>query len=951
MKLTDAAMSRLSGLLGADAVTLGRYRLVRPIASGAFGRVYEAEDIQLGRRVAMKILGSDAADAFVRRFHREASVAAKLRHPGIVIIHEVAMARREDGSPAHYIVMDLYGRTLEDALRNGALDRRERVALLEAVARAVHFAHDHGVVHRDLKPANILLDVGDRPVVTDFGLAREESQLTHLTASGAPVGTPHYMSPEQVAGRLAEIGVRSDVYALGVILYRLVSDRLPFPGAGAGEIYAKILSSEIPPPLDDRDLQTICAKAMARLPALRYASALDFAEELKRWRDGDPISARPETVTARAWRQARRHSLPIAATVAILAAAGAVVVTTRATAARLAQADAAAQIAGAFADLHVESLGTMQKLEDFFHASDPEADPAPLVDEIGRAAGRVSARHPAAKSPRAWFALARFFAHRPEALDELDAACRDAGPDPFPHLLVARARLARYARDAVVASVTDRDDQGSNFGVFQETASMKADRAAARAALDRAIALKALCPAEVLAFAEAAARLGDGEYERAAATFAGLPESAALRAEADTLRGVALARLRRCAEAAEAWERAGARGWFNVLALAAMARLEAGDADRAIADAQEALRRDPASALCWFVIARAHEQVERYEPAIAAFDAALRLEPGLDEAFQGRGHCLIQLAERDADPVRRLERALDDLGEAIRLDPASSDAHRSRAQAYLMLGDHRGARGDDPSEEYARALSDAERAVALAPRSERAVFERGNVLVAIASWEEGQKRDAIPTYARAVEDYTAALRLAPDYALAYANRGNASLLKGSALAAAGRDPTLAFQQAIADCTEAVQRDGALVESLNQRGIARRGLAEWRATQRMDPRPDLAAAVADHDEALRREAGNLRARAQRATAKWMLAHVKAQLGEASRGLFEEALEDAREARRRQPTGEAWAREGDILRALERWPEAVEALEEALKLRDEPGVRKALAEARAKAGEQR
>lgn len=289
---------------------LGGYELLARIGQGGMGVVYRARQRSLDRLVALKLIraGPGARAEDIARFRTEAAAAARLRHPGLVAIHEIGEAGGQ-----HYYSMDLVaGRSLAAALQEGPLASARAARCVRAIAEAIHFAHEHGVLHRDLKPANILLDGEDAPHVADFGLAKLLHADSELTVSGAALGSPNYMPPEQARGQHGAVGPRSDVYALGAILYECLTGRPPFSAATPLETMKLVVDQEpIAPrrlnPALPRDLETLALKCLAKAPADRCASARELAEELDRFLAGQPIRARPAGVAERVVHWCRRH--------------------------------------------------------------------------------------------------------------------------------------------------------------------------------------------------------------------------------------------------------------------------------------------------------------------------------------------------------------------------------------------------------------------------------------------------------------------------------------------------------------------------------------------------------------------------------------------------------------------------------------------------------------------
>lgn len=829
-----------------EAGRFGPYLLGRELGRGGMGRVFAARDPRLDRDVALKVLRGAVGERDLELFRRESRVLAALRHPGIVELYDVGAV---EGQP--YYVMELVdGETLHDAVDWGRLPAREAADAVRQAAEAVAYAHGQGILHRDLKPGNLLRS-GRTVKVTDFGLAKVlQGSAPGVSVTGVSMGTPAYMSPEQARGEWDRVDARTDVWGLGATLYHTLGGRAPFEGASVDTTLQKVLHAD-PAPLRgvDRDLETICLKALDKNPAARYATAREMADDLRRWLAGEPILARRPGAAARVWRWTKRRRTWVAATLV---------------------AGAAAAAAGTWAAREVRDRSWRRgraEARRAFEAGDwaraiYESDQVQRVKpdpEAAAIAERSRARQREEEARR------RIDAR----VGPLDAAIRDTRPYFYIRDIDIRTKLAEVEQALASLEEALKDPEAARVGAGwaalgmgwyfagdsarAETALLRARQLApgdrrvpfylARLYLERSMQVwltrlyeQPLEEAERRSkeFTDAAsaclADLGDGlsEMDRhLAAAYAAMAEGRKEEVLRRCDEGVA--RFGGAIGAEEYWN---LRGYFsnprgqleaytNALEIRpqyawgyymrARSKVDLRDFDGALADYDEALRVNPRLGLAYYQRALWYESRGKLKESLPDFEAAIRWDPHALGPRIRRGHVRLALKEYDA--------AIADFTHAVELDPRSVKALAGRAQAHFLKG------------EYERAQSDYSAIMAHHPESADPWFRRGEIRMHVGDW------------AGARDDFDQTIRRDPRIPEAWYQR------------ALAKSHLADWDGALRDLDGFVRLSPKNIDGWYQRGLLRGRKNDW------------AGAKSDFDEAIRLSPRNANLLRWRAVAKW------------------------------------------------------------------------------------
>ncbi|MCU0685679.1 MAG: serine/threonine protein kinase [Polyangiaceae bacterium] len=867
----------------------GRYELLGLLGRGGMGEVYEARDRRLGRAAALKFIRGADPDRIMRLL-QEARAQARIEHPNVCKVYEVGEAEGRS-----YIAMQLVrGQRLDEAAAEMPLPAKVRA--MREVAEAIHEAHRLGIVHRDLKPSNVLIERTDdgrwHPVVVDFGLAYEVDRAQSLTETGALLGTPAYMAPEQVLGRSAGIDQRSDVYGLGATLYQLLGGAAPFEAESTAGTLLKVLHEE-PAPLRTRvpdlpaELETIALKCLSKEPDRRYPSARALADDLGRFLDGEPILGRRPGLVLRLRRVARKHrAFAVLALLSLLVTLSLGAFGARSwLEARRAQAGAAERARLA------EQLGQQAKEIEWFLRS---AYALPLHD-AGREQQRVRER------------MARIAARRGENEDrggERDGRA-DTDGAALTHYALGRGHLALGEFDAARAEL----ERARALGFTSPELHYALGRALGelyRRALENARRSGGA--------AWVAERQRELEAEYLAPARAALEQSRGLELESPRYLEGLVALYRRdhdaAARAAELaaeeapWTYESQKLAGDVAYARATEQLGRGDYDRARAGLEQAVAFYAQAAEVGRSDARVYEALAEAWQQRAEVDQrqGRPRQEALARALEAAGKAVTAAPTRASGHAQRA-RALQDqykqikfeagagdapalldqwqaaAARAVELDPRDVYAYDTLGYAHFLRGLEHARVGGDPNPAWAEAVTWLTRALELQPNYPWAL----NDLALVFRWRGNHRLehggDPLADYAEAERHLLGAARSDPNYLFAYRNLSELYADVAVYDLLHGVDPDAEVRKALAAGQRALELDANFYQSLNQMAYAELTRAEYLVARGDDPRPPLARAL-EHlgrSSAINPTADRtvlFRARAQRLLAAYAIEHGEA-----------------------------------------------------------------------------
>ncbi len=781
---SDTHVAPSKGPLSAGA-RVNQYEILDQIGAGGMGVVYKAYDTRLKRTVALKALSDPGTDpSYAQRLQREAVALARLRHEGIVALYEAG-----DVSGMPYLAMEFVeGKELHAILQSRSLSLRESVRLIERVARALHYAHQQGVIHRDLKPSNILIDGEGRPHILDFGLARLESERIPMTRSGDVIGTPAYMAPEQIQGHQRRIGPATDIYSLGATLFEMATGRLPHVAESISELIYKVVNEKPTWPRSriPADLRRVLLRTLEKDPARRYPSAGEFADDLGRWIRGEPVRARATPAVPRAFQAAGAALVLIVVGLTITAA-----VRTR----RLEETRHryAAELS-LRAQTHLEAALHARRAGDLA-AMDRQAS---LLREACRrtVAERANLPEPhyyEGRMDRARMEFDSALVHQDRALSKNASFA----PSLYERIvLLTRQYRLRLQEIALEASLS-QSGESVRFPAVEEVHQRDDKLRDLRQRIQRDL--------ESLPETAPERRIAEGLWW----TYGGRAEQARERLEANPRLEESLEALAETAMAQGKFDSAvdwctrgheSDRGYVPYLLLRALARFRQG-------------------------FLAGEDSTARWTAALEDCERALALRSRSSGARLLRAQILTHVGDREAraggNPESRYLQAISEC-----------PAPLWKMFARFKWGLHRQGRGEDPTDLYERGAQDGESAIQLSPGSAMPYLVRSYVHLNWGMFEQGRELDAEALLRKAIADAEEALRRIPASTDAVLCRAQARASLAHTRPSPERDEL--YDQALQDCAELLKRTPAIPNVYLVRGRAR---IRW-ASQRSEKTREL-----------------------------------------------------------------------------------------------------------------
>jgi len=814
------------------------------IGSGGMGRVFKARDEALDRWVAIKLLRSDDPETLAR-FAREARAQAGIQHDHVCPVYEVGEV---DGRP--YIVMAFVdGVTLLDAVDE--IGQEAMIAAVADAADALHAAHRTGLIHRDIKPSNIMVEFGEdlgwRSWVMDFGIAQEMTG-EDLTVTGATLGTPAFMSPEQIHGGRGRCDPRTDVYGLGATLYRILTGRLPYEGYGAVDVLLQVATVDPPAPRTIRadipkDLETIVIKCLEKDPGRRYQSAAALADDLRRFLDGEPIKARRADWTYRWGKIIRKHRVSAAVVALSVLAVGVI----GGMAIRSVwQARRETALARAFSQELQVMEATMQKAY-LLPLHDLRSEIATVRGRMDRLQTRIIDEGSPAEGP-GHYALGKGYLilkQYPEALKYLrltwDGGYRN--PDVAYALGQTLGELYQQERSRAVRLKSPAAREKRLREIWREY------RDPALSFLQQA---SDLAPAGK-AFAEGLIAFNEERYDegldlaaRALALDPTLYRARLLQADIEIAQGTDLFRSGDVEEA---------ESWYGRAGSALDQAVEIGRSDPGVHRSRCRLL----TMMLEGAIQRGTAEEENYREAADVCEDGLRINPddvgALSAVSQLSWRWGTQLMKVGADPVPVLLQSVARAEQAVAIDGSDGTALNNLGAAFSKLGLNDLKHGKDPREHLQSAVEAFDRVLRQQTAGSQAINNRGLARWRLGQWAMARGEDPLSDLEGAAEDFRSALQIVENDTAAQVNLGAVLLTAGMYRLGEGRDPTHSIVESIRVFEKCLELNPRMAIAMNSMGAAFCLKAEWEQGHGTDPRDSLDRAIEAFEGSARENPNN------------------------------------------------------------------------------------------------
>ena len=807
-----------------ESQTWGRFELVAHLGKGGMGDVYKAYDPTLKRFVAIKILRYEDPEV-VKRFLREACSQARVEHRYICKIYE---SGEYDGHP--YIAMQfIEGEDLK-AL-NKQLNFEEKIRIIKNVALGLHAAHTQGLIHRDVKPANIMLNHNEegqwKPYIMDFGIAREQA-APGLTSTGMVVGTPFYMSPEQAKGKMMNQDRRSDIYSLGVTMYELFTGDVPFHGDTPVEVLMSVLEQEPVPirkinPKLPVDIETIVMKCLEKEPGRRYQSAKDLADDLQRYLEGDPISARPTTITYRLKRKLKKHKWPVVsvgiASLLIILLMGLWIQSQRTASQRaLIAQELGQEVEKIDSTIHYAHL---LPLHDISREKEIIRNRIRLIESKMKNLGKMALGPGHYAMGRGYMALQDFG----KARDHLEASWKAGYNQPEVAYEMGRVLGELYLKESEKANRIESKE-------LRESRKKEIEKNLREPAVS--FLRKGLNPGESKEYIDALIAFYELKYNESLKILQRILETGNEESpwfyDSKILEGniySAMGKDKINYDEGVAFFTKAENIYLEVIKI--------GQSD---ISGYIGLLRVLERQMMIDVHSAGKDVPALGEKAIALCQKALQIDPGMADIFVMQSSVYRWMGRYEMitgkDPVPNLDQSIASAQSAIDLQPDNYEAYGAVGSTEHYKAEYMMAHGQDPTEIFEKAATSFKKAVQINPTYVMALNGIGNVYVRMAEYQKGKGIDPSSSLTQAVSTYEKALNLNPNLVNLYNGLAAASWIHAGWMAERGQDPRPMLGKAVKSLESAIKLNPGFVHFYTNLGFVYMDLARYESDHGLDP---------------------------------------------------------------------------------------------------------------------